>query len=102
LLKTCPTGAEATLKRFWKTVGVETRDDAYAVTLDKRALKTPSGNAFRVPHEKSLVATLVAAEWENQETLIKPHALPLVGTNVHSSYAYITHTWYRRPSFLAP
>ncbi|KAF5365694.1 hypothetical protein D9758_003272 [Tetrapyrgos nigripes] len=69
--------AEATLKRFWKTVGVEKRNDGYVVTLDKRALKTPSGNTLLLPQNKQLVATLVATEWENQETLLKPHALPM-------------------------
>ncbi|KAA1471300.1 ATP12-domain-containing protein [Dentipellis sp. KUC8613] len=69
--------AEATLKRFWKTVDVEKRGDSLAVTLDKRPLKTPSGNQLLIPQEKKLVATLIATEWENQETLLKPHALPM-------------------------
>ncbi|KAJ7694221.1 hypothetical protein B0H17DRAFT_1058254 [Mycena rosella] len=68
---------EATKKRFWKEVKVGRRQDAYTVMLDHRALKTPSGNTLLVPPQKSLVATLVAAEWENQETLLKPHALPM-------------------------
>ncbi|KIJ68935.1 hypothetical protein HYDPIDRAFT_79686 [Hydnomerulius pinastri MD-312] len=69
--------AETTLKRFWKTVGIDTRTDGIAVTLDKRALKTPSGNTLLLPENKRLVATLIANEWENQETLLKPHALPM-------------------------
>ncbi|KAI0654740.1 ATP12-domain-containing protein [Cubamyces menziesii] len=69
--------AEATLKRFWKTVGVEKRDGGYAVTLDKRPLKTPGGKPLIIPPEKRLVAALVASEWENQETVLKPHALPM-------------------------
>ncbi|KAI0048535.1 ATP12-domain-containing protein [Auriscalpium vulgare] len=69
--------AEVTLKRFWKTVGIETRGDVLAVTLDTRPLKTPSGKPLLVPQSKRLVATLIATEWENQETLIKPHALPM-------------------------
>lgn len=72
------TGAESSLKRFWKTVGIDTRADGIAVTLDKRALKTPSGNTLLLPEKKRLVATLIANEWENQETLLKPHALPMV------------------------
>jgi len=66
------------MKRFWKTVGIERRNDALAVTLDSRALKTPSGKTLLLPANKSMVATLIAAEWEHQETLLKPHALPLV------------------------
>ncbi|TCD65620.1 ATP synthase complex assembly protein atp12 [Steccherinum ochraceum] len=69
--------AEATLKRFWKTVSIEPRDEALAVTLDKRPLKTPSGNQLVFPKSRVVAATLVASEWENQETLLKQHSLPL-------------------------
>ncbi|KAG9226434.1 hypothetical protein CCMSSC00406_0003313 [Pleurotus cornucopiae] len=69
--------AEATLKRFWKTVGIDTHGDSLAVTLDKRALKTPSGNKMLLPQNKRLVATLIAGEWDSQETMLKPHALPM-------------------------
>ncbi|EPQ58611.1 ATP12-domain-containing protein [Gloeophyllum trabeum ATCC 11539] len=69
--------AQATLKRFWKTVDIQERDGGLAVTLDKRALKTPSGNPLVLPKNKSLVATLIANEWENQETVLKSHALPM-------------------------
>lgn len=71
-------GAEASLKRFWKTVGVETRDDAFVVALDNRPLKTPSGVRLVIPKDRPLAATLIAAEWANQETVLKPHSLPLV------------------------
>jgi len=69
--------AEKTLKRFWKTVGIDTRADGIAVTLDKRALKTPSGNTLLLPENKRVVAALIANEWENQTILLKIHALPL-------------------------
>lgn len=72
------TGAEATLKRFWKTVSVEEKNDAFAVTLDKRPLKTPSGNQLLFPRSRIMAATLVASEWDNQETLLKQHSLPVV------------------------
>ena len=71
------------MKRFWKTVGIETRKDGIAITLDNRALKTPSGNTLLLPHNKNLVATLIATEWENQTTVLKPHALPMVSFNLH-------------------
>lgn len=78
-LNSClPLGAEATLKRFWETVGISKRDNGFTVTLDMRALKTPSGNTLLLPKDKRLVATLIANEWENQEILLKPHALPMV------------------------
>lgn len=66
------------MKRFWKDVGIAKRDDKLAVTLDNRPLKTPSGNILQLPKNKTLLATLIAAEWDHQETLIKPHALPMV------------------------
>ncbi|KAJ3542421.1 hypothetical protein NMY22_g3525 [Coprinellus aureogranulatus] len=60
-----------------KKSGVDKRGDDFAVTLDKRALKTPSGNTLLLPKNKQLVASLIAAEWDHQETLLKPHALPM-------------------------
>ena len=71
-------GPETTLKRFWKEVGIEKRGESYAVTLDNRPLKTPSGNALLLPPHKPLVASLIAIEWDNQEKMVKPHALPMV------------------------
>ncbi|KAK2460595.1 hypothetical protein APHAL10511_007065 [Amanita phalloides] len=68
---------ETTSKRFWKEVGIEKHGESFAVTLDKRPLKTPSGNALLLPRNKTLVASLIATEWDNQEKMIKPHALPL-------------------------
>jgi ATP synthase F1 complex assembly factor 2 len=67
------------MKRFWDTVGIEKRGDSLIVTLDKRPLKTPSGNTLLLPSKKTLLASLIAAEWDHQVTLLKPHALPVVG-----------------------
>lgn len=79
IITTLETGAEATKKRFWSTVGISTQGDALAITLDGRPLKTPSGNTLLLPANKSLLASVIAAEWDHQETLLKPHALPMVG-----------------------
>ena len=57
---------------------IEEREDAFAVRLDKRPLKTPSGNQLLFPKSRRVAATLVASEWDNQETLLKQHSLPLV------------------------
>jgi ATP synthase F1 complex assembly factor 2 len=65
------------MKRFWKTVGIAKQGDAHTVTLDKRPLKTPAGKTLLLPERKALLATLIAHEWETQETLLKPHALPI-------------------------
>lgn len=78
VLTTPLVGAEATMKRFWKTVGIAKQGDAHTVTLDKRPLKTPAGKTLLLPERKALLATLIAHEWETQETLLKPHALPIV------------------------
>ncbi|TDL27571.1 ATP12-domain-containing protein [Rickenella mellea] len=69
--------AEASLTRFWKEVGIERTKNGFSITLDKRPLKTPSGNLLIVPTEKKLLATLIANEWENQRKVLKPHALPI-------------------------
>ncbi|EIW84993.1 ATP12-domain-containing protein [Coniophora puteana RWD-64-598 SS2] len=69
--------AETTLKRFWKTVGVKRQQDGFTVTLDSRPIKTPAGNTLLLPTSKQLAASLIAFEWENQETVLKPHALPM-------------------------
>ena len=71
-------GAEATLTRFWKAVGLQERGDILAITLDSRPLKTPAGKPLFLPHSKRLTATLIVAEWENQRKGLKSHALPMV------------------------
>ncbi|KAG9051111.1 hypothetical protein FS837_011957 [Tulasnella sp. UAMH 9824] len=72
---------EATMKRFWKKVDLEEisvdGEAHFVVKLDKRSLKTPGGNVLALPASKRLAASLVAHEWEKQEKLIKPHALPM-------------------------
>lgn len=69
--------AEAVKKRFWKTVNVKQKDDKFTVNLDGRPLKTPDGRTLALPKSKPLFAGLIAAEWEFQETLLKPFALPM-------------------------
>ena len=71
-------GAEATLTRFWKTVGLQERGDTLAITLDSRPLKTPAGKPLFLARSKRLAATLIVAEWENQRNVLKSHALPMV------------------------
>lgn len=48
--------------------------------MDGRPLKTPGGNGIRLPRQKKLFATLVANEWDVQDTILKPHTLPLVSS----------------------
>ena len=96
LFKLTSIGAETSMKRFWKSAYVNTGEGEFScnsqspclclsssqgyleVTLDGRPLKTPSGNKLRLPPQKKILATLIANEWDIQETILKPHALPLV------------------------
>lgn len=48
------------------------------MTLDHRNLKTPDGAKLIIPKERQLLALLIAAEWENQDQVLKQYALPLV------------------------
>lgn len=87
------------MKRFWKDVDVENRTglvcftiafrpiqcilitsdtDGLVVTLDKRPLKTPTGQMLVLPHNKVILASLIAHEWDIQDRALQNHALPLV------------------------
>ncbi|KAF7363315.1 Nt-Gln-amidase domain-containing protein [Mycena sanguinolenta] len=83
---------EATMKRFWKNATVGQKDGFYTVLLDGRPLKTPSGNVLVMPPQKSLVSTLIAAEWENQERLLKHHALPMTALASRAIDAMVDET----------
>ncbi|GAA5968029.1 hypothetical protein JCM11641_003706 [Rhodosporidiobolus odoratus] len=70
--------AEKSMRRFWKTVGVENREEGnIAVLLDKRTLKTPGGVPLLVPKGRLPVALCIADEWENQKAVLKQHSLPM-------------------------
>ncbi|CAE6520417.1 unnamed protein product [Rhizoctonia solani] len=69
--------SSVTLNRFWKKVDIAENNGLLTVTLDKRALRTPEGAKLEIPNSRRLLASLIAIEWENQEKLIKPHALPM-------------------------
>jgi hypothetical protein len=92
------TGAEATLTRFWKTVGLQERGDTLAITLDSRPLKTPAGKPLLLPCSKRLAATLIVTEWENQRNVLKSHALPMVcHLNTLSSVLFPSIKYESRP-----
>ncbi len=71
-------GAEHTLRRFWKHAHVKEEPEGFLVTLDHRALKSPAGTKLVLPKDRRLLAALIANEWENQDQVLKQHALPLV------------------------
>ncbi|CED83084.1 F1-ATP synthase assembly protein [Phaffia rhodozyma] len=96
--------AEKTFGRFWKTVQLDTTPNGtpaivkdfplqtcqcsslcvfhnyllgIRILLDTRPLRTPGGNPLMIPAERKALAFLIANEWENQEKVLKNHALPM-------------------------
>ncbi|KAJ1984814.1 chaperone [Dimargaris verticillata] len=74
---TSPKSTSPPLSRFWKTVSVGEGPAGYVINLDKRSLKTPDGQTLVVPVDRRILALLVAAEWDSQTKVLKPHSLPL-------------------------
>jgi len=62
-------------KKFYKNATISTADGWYEINLDKRKLRTPHGNVFRVPSEP--LALAVATEWNSQGSTINRHAMHL-------------------------
>jgi chaperone required for assembly of F1-ATPase len=65
--------AHAEVKRFWKTVTVESG----TILLDNRLVKTPGRITLRLPTPQ--LADAVAGEWRAVGDAIKPHEMPLTG-----------------------
>ncbi|XP_076459487.1 ATP synthase mitochondrial F1 complex assembly factor 2-like [Babylonia areolata] len=63
------------VKKFYRNASIATADGWYEVNLDKRKLRTPAGNLFRVPNEAMALA--VATEWNAQEKTVKRHNMHL-------------------------
>ena len=63
------------MKRFYKTVSVEARDEGLAVTLDGRPVRTPAKALLVVPHRA--LAEAVAGEWDAQGEEVRPTEMPL-------------------------
>ena len=62
-------------KRFYADVGVAKADGGFAVTLDGRPIKTPTGKAVTAPTRA--IADMIAAEWRTQGETIDPMTMPL-------------------------
>jgi chaperone required for assembly of F1-ATPase len=62
-------------KRFYKEVGVAETDNGFAVTLDGKPIKTPSGRTVTVPVRA--IAEAIAKEWSAQADTIDPLTMPL-------------------------
>lgn len=63
-------------RRFWTEAGAAPDGEgAWQVLLDGRVLRTPGKQPLRLPTE--VLAVAVAAEWQAQDDLIRPEAMPL-------------------------
>jgi chaperone required for assembly of F1-ATPase len=64
-----------TRKRFYAKAGVVEAANGFAITLDDKSVRTPSGRSLAVPNRQ--IAAAVAAEWEAQQETIDPLTMPL-------------------------
>ena len=62
-------------KRFYGHAGVVETPDGFAITLDDKPVRTPSGRALVAPTPE--IADGMAAEWEAQKEIIDPLTMPL-------------------------
>ncbi|CAO1630981.1 unnamed protein product [Parajaminaea phylloscopi] len=84
--------AAAQMKRFWKSVALHTdpKSSHHEVQLDGRPLRTPEGSPLRIPADSRLAASLVAHEWNEQNKIIKSHALPMTSLVARSIDGFVT------------
>ena len=73
-------------KRFYKEAGIAAADGGFAVTLDGKPIRTPSGRHVVAP--ASAIAEAIAAEWNAQGETIDPLTMPL--TRFANSVAEVT------------
>lgn len=66
--------SEWALKRFWKAVTVEEKEEGYAIFLDARPVRTPAKRELVVPTR--VVADRISSEWEAQATKVDPTTMP--------------------------
>jgi chaperone required for assembly of F1-ATPase len=62
-------------KRFYTTAGVAAAAGGFAITLDDKPVRTPSGRPLAVPTQK--IAAAIAEEWAAQKDVIDPMTMPL-------------------------
>jgi chaperone required for assembly of F1-ATPase len=61
-------------KRFYARAGVAEAPHGFAITLDGKPVRTPSGRPLVAPTRK--IADAIAAEWEAQKEFIDPLTMP--------------------------
>jgi chaperone required for assembly of F1-ATPase len=62
-------------KRFYTIAGITSGPDGFAVTLDDKPIRTPSGRPLSAPTRE--IAEAIAAEWAAQTGIINPMTMPL-------------------------
>jgi chaperone required for assembly of F1-ATPase len=62
-------------KRFYKDAGIVEGEDGFAIVLDGKQVRTPSGRALVLPTRP--LAEAIAAEWNAQQENIDPLSMPL-------------------------
>jgi chaperone required for assembly of F1-ATPase len=62
-------------KRFYKGAGVTETADGFAITLDAKPIRTPSGAPLVAPARE--IADAIAGEWDAQQEVINPLTMPL-------------------------
>ena len=62
-------------KRFYAEVGVVEAEGGFAVTLDGKPIRTPSGRRVVIPAKE--LADAAAAEWADQKEILDPMTMPL-------------------------
>src|SRR5882724_1190365 len=62
-------------KRFYTSAGVVEAEGGFAVTLDGKPIRTPSGRHVVAPNRA--IADAIAAEWNAQVETINPLTMPL-------------------------
>lgn len=65
------------MKRFWKAAEVTCEGDGWGISLDGKALRTPTRALLDVPSEA--LARAIVGEWNDVEGEVDPRALPLTG-----------------------
>lgn len=65
------------MKRFWKTVAVQSEGERWKIELDGRPIRTPARSLLLVP--TLALAEAIADEWRAVEGTVDPSAMPLTG-----------------------
>src|ERR1035437_10092069 len=61
-------------KRIYANAGVVEAPDGFAITLDDKPIRTPSGRPLVAPNRE--IADAIAAEWDAQKEIIDPLTMP--------------------------